>query len=110
MKMRKKWTWGSTILLLAGTFIFPSTVWAAPKGKIVCAMSSDIATLDTQHHNSRVSYIAGWHLYDNLVYRDQKTLKIGPHLAESWRLIDDKTWEFKLRKGIKFDNGEPFNA
>ncbi len=109
--MKKLRKWEGIALLLAGIFIIsPGALWAAPKGKIVCAMSSDIATLDTQHHNSRVSYIAGWHLYDNLVYRDQKTLKIGPHLAESWKLIDDKTWEFKLRKGIKFDNGEPFNA
>ena len=110
MQILKKWTLGGTILLLAVTLIFSGTLWAAPKGKIVCAMSSDIATLDTQHHNSRVSYIVGWHLYDNLVYRDQKTLKIGPHLAESWKLLDENTWEFKLRKGIRFDNGEPFNA
>ncbi len=83
---------------------------AAPKGKLVNALSSDISTLDPQNHNIRVNYIVGWHLYDNLVYRDQKTLKIGPHLAESWKLLDDNTWEFKLRKGIKFNNGEPFTA
>ncbi len=111
MKKNDKWTWVGIALLLAGIFIIsPGSLWAAPKGKIVCALSSDISTLDTQNHNIRVNYIVGWHLYDNLVYRDQKTLKIGPHLAESWKLIDDKTWEFKLRKGIKFDNGEPFNA
>ena len=112
MKKLGKWEWKGTAFLLAGILIFllPGYLWAAPKGKIVCAMSSDISTLDTQYHNSRVTYIVGWHLYDNLVYRDQKTLKIGPHLAESWKLLDDKTWEFKLRKGIKFDNGEPFNA
>jgi peptide/nickel transport system substrate-binding protein len=85
-------------------------VEAAPQGKIVVAFSSDISTLDTQNHNIRVNYIVGWHLYDNLLQRDQTTLKIGPHLAESWKLLDDNTWEFKLRKGIKFDNGEPFNA
>ena len=95
---------GMAILLLPGHSL------AAPKGQIVNALSSDISTLDTQFHNIRVNYIVGWHLYDNLVYRDQKTMTIGPHLAESWRLIDDNTWEFKLRRGVKFDNGEPFNA
>jgi len=95
---------GMVILVLPGQ---PS---AASKGQITVALSSDVGTLDPQNHNIRINYIAGWHLYDNLVYRDQKTLKIGPQLAESWKLIDDNTWEFKLRKGIKFDNGEPFNA
>ncbi|NWF55749.1 MAG: hypothetical protein HXY45_13245 [Syntrophaceae bacterium] len=93
------------ILLLS-----PGPALAAPKGQLVNALSSDISTLDPQNHNIRVNYIVGWHLYDNLVYRDQKTLKIGPHLAESWKIIDDNTWEFKLRKGVKFDNGEPFTA
>ena len=33
-----------------------------------------------------------------------------PGLAESWTQVDDTTWEFKLREGISFTNGEPFNA
>jgi peptide/nickel transport system substrate-binding protein len=91
--------------------LFPAGAsWAAPKGKLVVALSSDIGTLDTQGHNVRINYIVGWHLYDNLVARDQKTMEIKPHLAESWRLIDDRTWEFKLRKGVQFDNGELFDA
>jgi peptide/nickel transport system substrate-binding protein len=37
-------------------------------------------------------------------------LKIVPDLAESWKVVDALTWEFKLRKGVTFHNGEPFNA
>lgn len=34
-----------------------------------------------------------------------------PMLAESWSASDDlKTWEFKLRKGVKWNNGDEFNA
>lgn len=33
-----------------------------------------------------------------------------PRLAESWKIIDDTTVELKLRKGVKFTNGEDFNA
>jgi len=110
MKTFGKWTIWGVFFLFAATLLGPGQTLAAPKGQLVNALSTDISTLDTQFHNIRVNYIVGWHLYDNLVYRDQKTMKIGPHLAESWRLMDDNTWEFKLRKGVKFDNGEPFNA
>src|SRR5437773_1817128 len=50
------------------------------------------------------------HIYDRLLDRDPKTFKPRPMLAESWRIVTDTTWEFKLRKGVKFHNGEPFTA
>jgi peptide/nickel transport system substrate-binding protein len=50
------------------------------------------------------------HIYDRLLDRDAKTFKPKPMLAESWRIVNDTTWEFKLRKGVKFHNGEPFTA
>ncbi|MEJ8848942.1 ABC transporter substrate-binding protein [Variovorax rhizosphaerae] len=37
--------------------------------------------------------------------------KVTPLLAESWEISPDlKTYTFKLRRGVKFQNGEPFNA
>ncbi|MCC5972104.1 MAG: hypothetical protein JJU15_19370 [Pararhodobacter sp.] len=33
-----------------------------------------------------------------------------PWLATDWRLVDDRTWEFDLRSGVTFHNGEPFTA
>src|SRR5262245_50153031 len=50
------------------------------------------------------------HIYDRLLDRDAKTYKAKPMLAESWRIVNDTTWEFKLRRGVKFHNGEPFTA
>src|SRR5437016_8979940 len=50
------------------------------------------------------------HIYDRLLDRDPNTVKPKPMLAESWRIVNDTTWEFKLRRGVKFHNGEPFTA
>jgi peptide/nickel transport system substrate-binding protein len=50
------------------------------------------------------------HIYDRLLDRDAKTLKPKPMLATSWKVVNDTTWEFALRKGVKFHNGEPFTA
>ncbi|MCQ4085445.1 ABC transporter substrate-binding protein [Saccharibacillus sp. JS10] len=48
-------------------------------------------------------------IFDTLVKRDENE-KLIPGLATSWKQVDDLTWEFKLREGVSFTNGEPFNA
>ena len=50
------------------------------------------------------------HVYDRLLDRDAKTFKPKPMLATSWKIVNDTTWEFTLRQGVKFHNGEPFTA
>src|SRR5262245_38990301 len=50
------------------------------------------------------------HIYDRLLDRDPKTYKPVPMLATSWKIVNDTTWEFALRKGVKFHNGEVFTA
>ena len=48
-------------------------------------------------------------MFDSLVSRDEKGNFI-PSLATSWKTINELTWEFSLRKGVKFHNGEKFDA
>lgn len=48
-------------------------------------------------------------VFEGLIDRDVN-LELNPGLAESWEYIDDKTLQFKLRQGVTFHNGEPFNA
>jgi len=46
---------------------------------------------------------------ESLVTLDKDNNRI-PCLAEGWRWIDERTIEFKLRRGVSFQNGETFNA
>ena len=50
-----------------------------------------------------------WNTMEELVRVNQDGRTV-PTLAESWRWVDDKTLEFKLRKGVTFQDGEAFNA
>ena len=49
------------------------------------------------------------HVYNTLVGVDEN-LQLIPELATSWEPIDEDTWEFKIREGVKFHNGEELTA
>ncbi len=49
------------------------------------------------------------HIFERLVAMDHNSRPI-PGLATSWRTINDTTWEFKLREGVKWHDGQPFTA
>ena len=47
---------------------------------------------------------------DCLVWRNRETAEFEPWLAESFEKVSDTVWSMKLREGVSFTNGEPFNA
>jgi peptide/nickel transport system substrate-binding protein len=49
------------------------------------------------------------HIYDTLTWSGDG-LEIEPRLATSWKAINDTTWEFKLRPGVKFHDGSDLTA
>src|SRR2546428_9094214 len=96
-------------LVLLGLLVLPAAALAAPEGKIVIAQGVDPTTLDPQWHEETPAYNVLLNIYDTLLFRD-KDLKIIPWLAESWKLVNPTTWEFKIRKGATFHNGEEVDA
>ncbi|MBM3450734.1 MAG: hypothetical protein FJX78_07095 [Armatimonadetes bacterium] len=95
-------------LLLFGTL--PTATRAAPAGDTVTILQgADIVTMEPYYSNSLPDQNAIIHVFETLTRFDQN-IKLVPHLAESWRLRDAKTWEFRLRPGRQFQNGEPLNA
>jgi peptide/nickel transport system substrate-binding protein len=100
----------SLTLAMSTVIVAAAAAQRVPTGQVVVALGADISTLDPHMHNVRGMLIVGWQLFDNLLSRDPTTMKPVPHLAESWQLVDELTWEFKLRHGVRFHNGEPFNA
>ncbi|GDX56172.1 ABC transporter substrate-binding protein [Comamonadaceae bacterium] len=49
------------------------------------------------------------HVFDTVVMADEK-LQLKPGLALSWKSIDETTWEFKIRQGVKFHDGSDLTA
>ena len=80
------------------------------KKSLTIAVLNDVVSLDPAVKDSGIDMQMASHLYDALVdYNADLSRK--PGLAESWTVLDDGvTWEFKLRHGVKFSNGNDFNA
>jgi len=96
--------------LVIALLVVPGLAWGAPQGKVVIAQGVDPNTLDTQNQQETPASVVATHIYDTLVERDQN-LKIVPALAaELPKLVAPTVWEVKLRKGVKFHNGEEFTA
>jgi peptide/nickel transport system substrate-binding protein len=90
----------------------PTPAAATPKvgGTIIWALQSLPTGLDPQGSGVRGG-IPPHYVGSGLVTRDPKTGEIVPFLAESWEVSDDGlTYEFKLKKNIKFHDGSPLTA
>jgi ABC-type transport system substrate-binding protein len=78
---------------------------------IIFGVGTDIDELDPRTTDTQEGYIVAANVYDCLVLYDLGATTIRPGLAESWDLSDDGlVYTFNLRQGVKFHDGEPFNA
>ena len=73
------------------------------------ASQGDAMTMDPHAQNEGQTITFAQQMEDALINRKPDLTKV-PGLAVSWKLVDPKTWEFKLRAGVKFHDGRPFTA
>src|SRR5215212_9811108 len=78
---------------------------------IIFSVGTDIDELDPRTTDTQEGYTVAANVYDCLVLYDLGATTLRPGLAESWEISDDGlVYTFKLRQGVSFHDGEPFNA
>ncbi len=81
-----------------------------PTDRLTIIQDNAIDSMDAHVAQRPQANVIIQRINEALVERDPKTLQPRPRLATSWRRVDPLVWEFKLRTGVKFTNGEPFDA
>ena len=97
------------ITLLFVALAFSPANAARDKDALVIVQGVDPTKLDPHDHMETPAWNVLLNLFDSLLQRDPN-IKLEKLLAESYRIVNDKTWEFKIRKGVKFHNGEDCKA
>ena len=108
---QKKAIWVAACVLATG-LLGASSPALADKKSDTLRMAYDQApeSVDPYFNNVRIGVIIAANVWDTLLYRDPMTNEYKGQLAKSWEQIDDRTLDLELRQGIKFHNGEPFDA
>lgn len=110
-RMRKKSTVTLLVLVvICGLLSFVGTGATASSKTLVVSWAEEMLSLNPVTTQTTVLAVLVPQIWDPLVTRDPKTLELKPALATSWKQVDATTWEFKLRKGVKFHDGQPFDA
>ena len=98
----------SVVALLALTA--PARALAqGPAAEITIAQPAEATTMDPGRSTQVLTVNYFYNLYDTLTRWDV-ALKLEPGLATSWRTVNETTWEFTLRPGVRFHDGTPLTA
>jgi peptide/nickel transport system substrate-binding protein len=83
---------------------------AFAKADLVIALDYPPRSMNPHSYNSdaNLSYMSNF--FDGLLQRHSPDGNLAPALATKWERVDATTWKFELRKGVKFHNGNTFNA
>ena len=111
--------WFATVLTAAllaiggpiiGVTVLPAAAQTPPNVLIV-GQIAEPKSLDPQAVTATNDFRILMNVYDGLVRFKKGTLEVEPALAQSWTISDDgETYTFKLREGVTFQDGTPFDA
>ena len=82
---------------------------ASAQTSLSIGFADPLSSADPQLNNHAGDRSLALHFWDSIV-NSRDGGKLEPALASSWKALDDKTWEFKLRSDIKWQDGTPFTA
>jgi len=96
---------------LAAVLIASALAWpiAVDAKDLTVGLAASTTSMDPQFYVVGPNSAIARNIFDGLVNQDAKQ-RIQPALAVSWKTIDDTTWEFKLRPGVKFHDGSEFTS
>ncbi len=94
-----------SLILAAALFVTP----AYAENVLRWASQGDAMTMDSHAQNEGQTRTFAQQVEDALINRKPDLSKV-PGLAVSWKQTDPRTWEFKLRAGVKFHDGRAFTA
>jgi peptide/nickel transport system substrate-binding protein len=92
--------------LLAAAALWISAVHAA---ELRIGVAADVTSMDPHFLNIAPNVNIAWHVFDALTHVDENA-RLVPGLAASWKAVDPTTWEFKLRRGVRFHDGSELTA
>lgn len=79
-------------------------------GTLTVGLAVEPASLDRNFAESAPGFSIYPTIFEYLVKVEPKSGRLEPMLATSWRVVSPTTWEFVLRRGVRFHNGEVFDA
>jgi peptide/nickel transport system substrate-binding protein len=94
---------------LAAAMVAASGIAVANAQNLTVGLSSSVTSVDPHFHNLSPNTNVALHIFSPLILKDEHQ-HLMPGLATEWKAIDDTTWEFKLRHGVKFHDGSDFTA
>lgn len=90
-------------------FASPLLAVSAQAADLTIGLSTPITSLDPHFHQLTPNISLARHVFETLIETDENQ-RPKPGLAESWKSLGDLEWELKLRKGVKWHNGQEFTA
>lgn len=99
----------SIVLIGCGSGDKSDSTDSKDKKTLTIATAKDIDSFDIHNQTSNNTEAVVTNMFSYLYKRTDGT-ELEKDLAESYEIIDDKTWEFKLRDDVTFHNGDPLTA